>query len=335
MTTGEAGSRQNDDHPPKRRARWQIWKSRYFTLVSVLIITFLFGAKSSEYFLTSENLQTALTTLFVEFAILTIGQTLVILVRGIDLSLAGTAGLSAVTIGFAYTQGVNIWVALALGLTVGALCGTMNGYLVTFFRAPPMIATLGSGLLYLGIAYGATRGQPYSGFPTAFQSLGHGQVGPVPIQLIILIIVTVLIQIALSRTRFGRYVYAIGGNPVAARFSGIRVNRVVVTLYATSGLLAALTGAIATARFFSADASIAEGAELRTITAALLGGVSITGGEGTVARAVLGMLVIAILRNAMTLRGITDTVQHTVTAVLLLVVVIVATGLARRRAEVE
>ena len=156
---------------------WRLWQSRYLTLVAVLILTLFFGTLSSRYFWTTDNLQTALTNFFVELAFVTIGQTLVILVRGIDLSVGGTAALSSITIGLAYSHGLNIWCALALGLLVGGACGTINGCLVTLFRTPPMIATLGSGLLYLGIVYGVTRGRPYSDFPASFQTLGQGQIG--------------------------------------------------------------------------------------------------------------------------------------------------------------
>ena len=328
-------SHRNDDDSPLLRRRWRFWLSRHFSLAAALIPALLFGTLSSRYFWTTDNLQAALTNFFVELAFVTIGQTLVILVRGIDLSVGGTAALSAVTIGFAYAHGLNIWCALALGLLVGGTCGFVNGCLVTLFRTPPMIATLGSGLLYLGIVYGVTGGRPYSDFPDSFQTLGQGQIGVVPVQLFLLVIVGMLIHILLSRTRFGRYVYAIGGNPVAARFSGIRVGRIVIALYTLSGLLAACSGAVMTARLLAAGPLLAKGLELGSITAALLGGVSISGGEGTVTHALLGMLIIAVLRSAMTLVGVTHTVQLTAIAVLLLVVVVLEKFLARKRAELE
>ena len=321
--------------PQTSRTSWRPWKSEYFTLVSILIVAVAFGTLSNEYFLSADNLHTLLTNFFVELAIVTVGQTLVILVRGIDLSVGGTAALSATAIGFFHTQGINIWVALALGLLVGTSCGFLNGCLVTSFRTPPMIATLGSGLLFLGITKGVTGGRPYSDFPASFQALGQGTIGPVPIQLVILIAVGLLVHIVLTWTRHGRAVYAIGGNPVAARFSGIRVNATIVALYTASGLLAGLTGAILAARLLAAGPLLAIGMELGSITAALLGGVSITGGIGTVAQALLGMLVIAILRSTMTLLAITHTVQQTVIAFLLIVIVVVEMVLGKKRNEVE
>ena len=322
-----------DNNLPVRLHRWRLWESRYFTLVVVLILALFVSTLSSQYFWTTDNLQAAVSNFFVELAFVTIGQTLVILVRGIDLSVGGTAAMASVTIGFAYAHGLNIWCALALGLLMGGACGLVNGCLVTLFRTPPMIATLGSGLLYLGIVNGVTHGRPYSDFPNSFQTLGQGQIGVVPVQLVLLVIVGILIHILLSRTRFGRYVYAIGGNPVAAEFSGIRVGRMVTAMYTLSGLLAACAGAVMAARLLAAGPLLAKGMELGSITAVLLGGVSITGGEGTVSQALLGMLIIAILRSAMTLVGVTHTVQLTAIAVLLLVVVVLEKILARKRAE--
>ena len=315
--------------------RLRIWQGPYFTLGCMLFIAFLIASLSNPYFLDPYNLEIAMTTFFVELAFITIAQTLVILVRGIDLSAGGMVALSAVTLGFSHTHGVNIWLAVVLCIAVGVACGLINGLLVTVFRTPPMIATLGSGLLYLGIAKGVTRGRPYTGFPEEFQILAQGHLGPLPNQLVILVILVVLavvVHIILSRTRFGRYVYAIGGNPLAARFSAIHVNTVVISLYAASGLLAALAGVIMSARMLSAGPTLAIGIELASITAALLGGVSIMGGRGTIAGAMLGMLLITIARSGMTLSNVQNTVQQMTIAFLLLIAIVVDMIINARKA---
>jgi rhamnose transport system permease protein len=312
--------------------RPRVWQGPHFTLGCMLIIAFLCASFSDPDFLSWPILEIALTTFFVELAFITIAQTLVILVRGIDLSAGGMVALSAVTLGYSHTHGVNIWLAVALCIVVGVSCGVINGCLVTVFRTPPMIATLGSGLLYLGIAKGVTRGRSYTGFPEAFQGLAHGHLGPLPNQLVILVVLAVVVHVILSRTRFGRYIYAIGGNPLAARFSGIRVNTVVISLYAASGLLAAIAGVILSARLLSAGPQLAIGIELASITAALLGGVSIMGGRGTIAGAMLGMLLITIARSGMTLSNITSTVQQMTIAFLLLIAIVVDMMINSRKA---
>ncbi len=319
----------NQAKKPARRV--SILQHRVLPLMALLFIAVTVSAISSPYFLTPENLQVLITAFFVELAIVAIGQTLVILVRGIDLSVGGNLALSAITVGYFYKQGTDIYVAMGLGLLVGLTCGFLNGMLVTLFRTPAMIATLATGLLFNGIAQGITSGRPFSSFPDSYQALGQGFLGPIPVQLMILLVLAVLTHTILTHTRFGRQVYAIGGNPLAAKFSGIHTNRVTMLMYMGSGLMAAIAGIVASARLLAAGPLLSTGVELGSITAVLLGGVSVAGGEGTVFEALVGMLVIAVIRSGMTLAGVTQTIQLTTVALVLLGICIVNLRLARIR----
>src|SRR5258708_3783562 len=318
-------------HAKKPAHRGGIFRYRGFPLIALLIVAVTMSALSSPYFLTIDNLQVLINAFFVELAIVAIGQTLVILVRGIDLSVGGNLALSAITVGYFYKQGTDIYVAMGLGLLVGLTCGFLNGMLVTLFRTPAMIATLATGLLLNGIEQGIPSGRPFSSFPVSYQALGQGFLGPIPVQLLILLVLAVLTHTILTRTRFGRQVYAIGGNPLAAKFSGIHTNRVTILMYMGSGLMAAIAGIVASARLLAAGPLLSTGVELGSITAVLLGGVSVAGGEGTVFEALVGMLVIAVIRSGMTLAGVTQTIQLTTVALVLLGICIVNLRLARTR----
>ena len=314
------------------RFKWlRVWQARNFSLILLFLITIVVSSSLSSFFLTRQNVESGLVNFFVELAIVTIGQTLVLLVRGIDLSVGGVVALSATGVGFFHTQGVDIWTATGLGLLIGAFCGLLNGVFVTRLRTPPIIATLGSGILFQGITLGVTGGKSYSNFPPAFQSIGQGRIGPLPAPVVILILIAIFAHLIMTQTRYGRWLYAIGGNEVAARFSGIPVERTRLTVYVVSGLLAAISGIITGARLLSAGPLLAVGVELATITAALLGGVSIAGGQGTIAGGLLGMLVIATLQNGMTLAKVSTSVQYMTVAALLVVIITVEMFLARRR----
>jgi len=308
------------------------WQSAYTPGVAFLIAAIVFFSLLTKgQFLNPDNLLTLVLVFFLESALCTIGMTLVILVRGIDLSIGGVIGLVAVALGVSFKAGLPTPVAVPIGLAVGTACGLLNGLLVTRFRTPAIIATLGSGIMFYGIAVGWSVGQPYLDLPKDFAWFANGKVLGIPVQLIIFAVIALLSHIILSYTSYGRSVYATGGNWTAAKFSGIHVNRVVLSLYAASGLLAAVVSVIMCSRYYSAKAVFGQGMELTFVTAALLGGVNIAGGEGTVLGAVLGMLVIAIIQNGMILAAIHPTILSVTIAVVVLIVLLANRYLAQKR----
>jgi ribose/xylose/arabinose/galactoside ABC-type transport system permease subunit len=316
------------------RGHWYdlLWQTRNLGVIVLFIIVVIASAASSPVFLTAENVQVFLVVFFVELALITMAQALVIMVRGIDLSVGGVIALTVISVGYFHkAQHLDIWLATGLGLLIGTGCGLLNGLFITRLRTPPIIVTLGSGIMFQGISLGVSGGKPYSVFPDGYQWIGQGFLGPIPVQVALLIIIAIIGHAVLSYTRWGRWVYAIGGNPIAARFSGIPVKRVLLVIYTLSGFLCAVAAIIMSARFNSAKSTFGTNVELMSITAALLGGVSIAGGDGSVVGALFGMLVIATLQNGMTLAGERIVVQLTLVAILLVVVVLGEQLLKERR----
>ncbi len=313
----------------------RLWQSPYFTGLAVLILSIaVLGIVNQKVFFTPSNIETILTAYFIEMALGTIAMTLVILVRGIDLSIGGVIGLTAVGLGWLLNRGCPIWLTLVAALAIGGLCGLLNGVVVTRFRTPAVIATLGSGIMFYGIAVALSKGVSYSDLPNAFVWIGQGRLAGVPVQVFLFVLIAVLTHVILSYSRYGRWVYAVGGNIVAARFSGIKANRVLVAVYTISGLLGGVAAIIMSARYNSGKATNGQGMELYLITAALLGGVSIAGGEGTVAGALLGMSTMAVLWEGMNLASVHASVQAVVIAILVLVVLLVNRYLAQKRISV-
>lgn len=332
-STASSGGPTSGDKENAQVRWWQsILQTHSLAVIVVFVAIIILSAFLSPVFLTRRNLETLLIVFFVELALVTMAQALVIMVRGIDLSVGGVIALTVICMGFFNKAlGFNIWVAMALAVLVGTACGLLNGLVITRLGTPPIITTLGSGIMFQGISLGISGGKPYSGFPESFQWLGQGRLGPFPVQVVILVVIAVFAHLVLSRTRYGRWVYAIGGNPLAARFSGVPVNRVLLVIYTTSGFLTAVAAIIMSARFNSAKSTFGIGSELMSITAALLGGISIAGGEGTVAAALLGMLVIATLESGLTLGKVQITHQLTIIGVLLVLIVLWEQFMKRKR----
>lgn len=316
------------------RTHWYdiFWQTRNLGVIILFIVIVIASAASSPDFATAANVKSFLVVFFVELALVTMAQALVIMVRGIDLSVAGVIALTVISVGYFHkAQHLDIWLATGLGLLVGTGCGLLNGLFITRLRTPPIIVTLGSGIMFQGISLGISGGKPYSVFPDGYQWIGQGFLGPLPVQLALLIVIALVGHAILAHTRWGRWVYAIGGNPTAARFSGIPVKRVLLAIYTLSGFLCAVAAVVMSARFNSAKSTFGTGVELMSITAALLGGVSIAGGDGSIAGALFGMLVIATLQNGMTLAGERIVVQLTLVAVLLVVIVLAEQFMKERR----
>ncbi|GEM86572.1 ABC transporter permease [Meiothermus granaticius] len=290
-------------------------------LVLGLVIAVLYMNSLSPAFLSLSNFF-EITRIVTEVGLMALGMTLVIITGGIDLSVGSVLGLSGITMGFLYTAGLNIWLAALLGVATGALCGWINGQLITRAGIPPLIVTLATLAIFRGLALGISQAHSFGNYPKAFLALGAGYLGPVPNQLFLLVLLALGVGVVLARSTFGRFVYAIGNNPTAARFSGVPVNRVLVWVYTLSGLLAGLAGVIFTARVSSARSDAGIGTELDAITAVVLGGASIAGGSGSVVGTLLGLLLVGVVRNGLTLAFIPAEQQAIIIGAILLVAVL-------------
>jgi ribose/xylose/arabinose/galactoside ABC-type transport system permease subunit len=290
-------------------------------------------------FLTVNNLVNILRQYSV-LMILAVGQTLVIVSRGIDLSVASNAALSGSVMGVAYAYWA--WpepASLLVGLAAGVAVGAFNGFVITRLGVPDFIATLGTFVAVRGIALLVTNGLPVPDFeravegrtlPATISTLGVDSVLGMPLIAVVALVCALVGGFILSRTRLGRSAYAIGGNTEAARMSGIKVERSKMWIYVISGLLAAVGGFMLTGRQASANALMGEGLELQSIAAVVIGGTNLFGGEGRMSGTVIGVLIIGVLSNGLSIAGVAEFWQRVVNG--LIIVAVVALDQWRRRA---
>jgi ribose transport system permease protein len=286
-----------------------------------LIVVFAFLSFASPVFLSADNLfnigsQTAVV------AVIAIGMTLVIITAGIDLSVGSVAALAGV-FGVSMMTGAGLPVPLAIlgGILVGAGAGLVNGFLVSIAGLNPFIATLGMLSVARGVVYISTNAKAVFGAPDSFRLLGQGVIGPVPIPILAVLVVAVVGYVVLSRTRLGRYAYAIGSNPEAARLSGIPIRRYLLSVYVISGALAGFGGMIAASRVNSGQPNYGIGLELDVIAAAVIGGASLFGGQGTVVGTLIGAFLIALIRNGAVLLDVNTFYQQIIIGVVIWIAV--------------
>jgi rhamnose transport system permease protein len=304
--------------------------SREVVLLVVLVVLMIVMSLLSPLFFTVGNLLNT-SRFFVEVGLMALGMTLIIITGGIDLSVGSNLALVSVAVGFSYAAGLPLPLAIVFGLVVGVAAGLFNGLFITLLDLHPLVVTLGTFALFQGLAYGVSKAEAVSDFPGWFAYFGQAYfLNVVPGQLIIFIVAVVVVWLILSRSRFGRYVYAIGNNEEAARFSGVPVRRVKLALYSGIGLLVGMAAVIYTSRVYTARGDSGLGLELDVISAVVLGGASIYGGSGTIGGTVLGVLIIATLRNGLVLAGVPSTWQVFVLGVLLLVAVFLNEFFRRR-----
>lgn len=251
----------------------------------------------SPYFLTVENLF-AIGLQISVVAIMAIGQMMVIISAGIDLAAGSVLALSGIATTMLMATGIPIFPAIIAGLVAGALTGLVSGVLIAKGHLPPFIATLGMMGIARGLALLLTGGVPIFGLPPSFNFLGGGRFfGVIPVPVIITVVLAIIGHILLTRFRFGRYVFAIGSNTNAAKLSGINVPRTLVIIYAINGLLCGFAGIIMASRLSTGQPTAGTSYELDVIAACVIGGASLSGGEGTILGAIIGALIMGVLRN--------------------------------------
>ena len=297
---------------------------REMGLLGVLVLLAAAMALLSPIFWDPENLL-GLSRHLTEKGIIACGMTLIIMTGGIDLSVGSLLALVGITLGYTW-QSWGSLPALGMGLGVGLAGGALNGFLITGWNLPPLVVTLATMALFRGIAMVISRAQPVSDFPEAFAQLGQGYLGPIPVQLFIWIFIVAITFLVKERTPVGRYATAIGDSERAAFFAALPLRRIKLWLYSVLGLLTALGAIIYTSRVSTAKADAGQGWELEVITAVVLGGTQISGGRGTVLGTFLGVLILGVIRNGLTLAGVSEEWQYMVTGSLL-----IATAIANER----
>ncbi|HEU0221206.1 MAG TPA: ABC transporter permease [Paracoccaceae bacterium] len=317
------------DRPPFRVAevilRWEV------ILVLLLAAIFALNAAVSPYFLDLYNLADASYN-FSEKALIALPMAFLILVRDIDLSVAATVALSALGVGLAAAAGLGAPALIAAGIGVGLVCGMANGALVVLTGVPAIVITIGTMSLFRGIAQVALGDQALTQFPAGFLALGQSyavEMPPAPLSFLLFLGFALAYGLVLHGTAAGRRLYAIGANPVAARFSGLRVGRIRFVLFALSGAMAGLASVLLVARIGVVRPNIALGWELDVITMVILGGVSIAGGLGSVPGVVLAVLVLGFTTFGLALLNVPGIVINVLIG-LLLISAIAAPALVRR-----
>lgn len=309
---------------PLRRVVLAIGVQNISLILAIAILVAVIGSQNSAFFLTS-NLKTIGMAVTIS-GLLALVQTVVIILGGIDLSVGSVAGLASVTSAMLFTTTGGAAVSIAGALAVGAVCGLLNACVVVFGRVTPMIATLAGLIAYKGVAQLVSdgRAQGYTGADPVFTFLARGSLLGIPTLVWVLAVVAVAIHVMLRYSRFGRNIYAVGGNDTAARLSGIDINRYILGVFVLAGVVAALAGVLITARTGSGQpVSGSEGLEFQSITAAALGGVALRGGKGSIGGTVLAVILLGVLLNGMSLLGVNVFWQNVAQGTLLVAAVII------------
>ncbi|OUM87685.1 MAG: hypothetical protein BAA01_09805 [Bacillus thermozeamaize] len=302
-----------------RNISWGQIFVKYGNLIALALLVII-ASILSEHFLTLNNIFNIFRQVAV-LGIVSIGMTLVILNRGIDLSVGSVLALCGVLAGLVHEQG--FWISLLVVLLAGGLCGAINGCFVTQFNMQPFIATLVMFIAARGVALWITDGR-YISDVTTWAWLSGGNVGPIPIPMIIMIALFLLFGFLLNRTVWGRQIYAVGGNAEAARLSGINVRRNQLSVYIVAGLLVGFASMINDARVWSADPQAGHLLELDAISAVLIGGTTFDGGRGTLLGTFIGVLILQIMSNIMNLLGVSIYPQMVIKGVIIATAVIVS-----------
>ena len=268
-----------------------------------LVLLFVVCGIISPSFLSLENLGNLLAQ-WSPLAIVVIGQTFVILVRGLDLSVASVMATAAVAATSFSGRDADVVPVLLVGLGIGAATGLANGLLVAKRNVSPFLATLATMIVLQGVRFAWTHGAPSGSVPPLFRTLGAGTIHGIPYDLFVLIGVAAACIVLLHRATFGRKIYITGGNPLTARLVGINADRVIITCYVLSGVLAALAGLILSGFVGVVDNWVGKGFELNSIVAAVIGGVALSGGRGTLTGALAGAAILVTVFNAVLLFGL-------------------------------
>jgi rhamnose transport system permease protein len=304
---------------------WRIARIREAGLSIFILILVAAVAVRSPGFLKADNFVDILLNISI-LAIVSLGQTMTILTHGIDLSVSSTVGLVAMMVGFLLKQdpGFSIPLVVLLGLALGAVLGSFNGLIISYGNVPPIIATLGTLSVYRGLVFYYSNGTWINSFelPESFKRLSKGVPLGLPNMVLIAILVAIVVYFFLRHTTTGREIFAVGSNPDAAQLVGIRKDRIIFLVYTLSGLCAGLAAVLWASRFESAQTNTALGFELQTVAAAVVGGVSISGGVGTVPGVLLGALLLGIIQNALTIIRISPFWQLAAQGLLILIAVV-------------
>lgn len=304
--------------------------SQEVVLAIIAVIAILLLSTRTDRFLTTDNILNQ-GRLLTEVGLVALPMTFIIITGGIDLSVGATFGLSAILLGHSWQNwGFPLELSIFFAMFVGAVCGFVNGLFIVRVGVPPLIMTLATLALYRGLAEGISQARSVRGYPEWFFQMGQGQLWGVPTQLWVLVVAVIITAIVLSRTIFGRSLYAIGNNELGARFSGIPVGLYKLLIYTFSGFMAGLAAYIFVSRVSTTRSDMGTGLELDVIAAVVLGGTSIFGGSGSIIGTVIGFITIQLLKNGLALAGVTGDGVIVVVGTVLIFSILVNNYIQRR-----
>lgn len=317
---------------------------RFGVLIFLILLVIFFTSQNSA-FLSQRNIYNVLTEVSI-FGIMAVGMTFVILTAGIDLSvgsiLAVTAmfaayiikGDNTITVEAGAWGGMSWLIGLTVCLALGTLIGWLHGWGVTKLKLPPFIITLGGMTIWRGITLVINNGSPIAGFDAGYRWWGRGDILGVPVPVIIFAVVAIIGYFALHKTRWGRYVYSVGGNPEAARLAGVNINRTLVSVYVVIGALSGLAGFILSARLGSAESVAGVAFELRVIASVVIGGTSLMGGYGRVTGTIFGSIIMGVLINGLVLMDVSAYYQQIIMGIIIILAVAFDTYAKSRRGAI-
>lgn len=296
-------------------------KNNTFIVSIVLLLFCLIASISSKYFLTLFNLQ-ALMRDIAFIAMIAVGQSMLLLLGELDLSVGATASLCGILTGLMMTKGqVPYGAAAILGMVIGLTMGSLNGFIITRLRLNAMVATIGMQGVYNGITLVITKGKAVANIPDSIHFLGKGSLFEIPIPFIFSLVIAAIAAIFVSKTRRGRYIYAIGNSKSAAEILGIKVNRIRILTFALVGLVSSISGILYVARLGNAQVNIGTTWPMNSIAASVIGGVLLTGGVGNPVGAYIGAAIIMVISNVIVLLGVNIYWQQAVSGFVVVVAI--------------
>ncbi len=311
--------------------KYQIVSLKKFAIIGVLLVIVLFFTIVSDSFLTTKNLLNV-TRQVAMLGISAVGMTFVILTSGIDLSVGSVMAITNIICSMMMVEaGLPILPAVIFTLIIAGFIGLINGLLVSYVGVPALITTLSMMTILRGLSFVLCDGMPIWGLPENFKKLGQGYLGPIPIPVILMVIIFVIGWIFLNRTKTGRYIYGLGGNKEAVRLSGVNTKKIQTLVFVLSSMLTGFAGVIMLSRINTGQPKIGTGYEMDVITAVVLGGVSIMGGEGSIVGVFVGVLIAGVLSNGMILIDVSEYYQQITKGLVLLIAVVFDTLAKRRR----
>ena len=308
--------------PIKQKAKMSRQKRQILSTLAALLMLFFFFTLANRNFISMMNILNILKQA-TPIIIIAIGQTFVLITAGIDLSIGSVIACSGVVAAMCMRDGLPVWISMIAGLLFGVLVGVINGSLIVYGKLPAFIATMGTMTTVRGLALFLTQGIPIGSLPKEFTQIGTQRTFNVPNQVYIMAVLAIIFGFVLSKTKIGRYTYAMGSNYEATRLSGVNVNLTLIIVYTISGFLAAWAGMIMTANVISAAPTAGDGYELDAVASSVIGGASTLGGEGIIPGTVLGALVIATLRNGLNLSGASPFIQKMIIGIVIIAAVFI------------